>query len=102
MRSRMKGIRFLGIVCLVLALGTLGLMTFGVISYHLVDARLVHTAVVPLIYAAAMGGFDRPIIHGLCSYGIVLRTVTDDLLGGDAARVGGFTARFAVCPMATV
>jgi MFS family permease len=37
------------------ALGTLGLMTFGVISYHLVDARLVHTAVVPLIYAAAMG-----------------------------------------------
>ena len=37
------------------ALGTLGLMTFGVISYHLVDARLVTTAVVPLIYAAAMG-----------------------------------------------
>jgi acyl dehydratase len=25
----------------------------------------------------------------------VLRTVTDDLLGGDAAQVGGFTARFA-------
>lgn len=37
------------------ALGTLGLMTFGVISYHLVDAGLVGTAVVPLIYAAAMG-----------------------------------------------
>jgi MFS family permease len=37
------------------ALGTLGLMTFGVISYHLVDAGLVTTAVVPLIYAAAMG-----------------------------------------------
>lgn len=36
------------------ALGTLGLMTFGVISYHLVDARLVETAVVPLLYAAAM------------------------------------------------
>jgi MFS family permease len=36
------------------ALGTLGLMTFGVISYHLVDAGLVTTAVVPLIYAAAM------------------------------------------------
>ena len=37
------------------ALGTLGLMTFGVISYHLVDAGLVSIAVVPLIYAAAMG-----------------------------------------------
>ena len=36
------------------ALGTLGLMTFGVISFHLVDAGLVTTAVVPLIYAAAM------------------------------------------------
>jgi MFS family permease len=36
------------------ALGTMGLMTFGVISFHLVDAGLVGTAVVPLIYAAAM------------------------------------------------
>ncbi len=36
------------------ALGTLGLMTFGVISYHLVDAGMVTTAVVPLLYAAAM------------------------------------------------
>jgi acyl dehydratase len=40
-------------------------------------------------------GFPAPILHGLCSYGIVLRTVTDDLLGGDAAKVGGFSARFA-------
>jgi MFS family permease len=37
------------------ALGTLGLMTFGVISYHLVKAGLVTTAVVPVVYAAAMG-----------------------------------------------
>ena len=37
------------------ALSTLGLMTFGVISFHLVDAGLTTTAVVPLIYAAAMG-----------------------------------------------
>lgn len=36
------------------ALGTLGLMTFGVISYHLVEAGLVATAMVPLLYAAAM------------------------------------------------
>lgn len=44
---------------------------------------------------AAGAGFDAPILHGLCSYGIVLREVTDALLGGDAARVGGFVARFA-------
>ena len=37
------------------ALSTMGLMTFGVISFHLVGASLVKTAVVPLIYAAAMG-----------------------------------------------
>jgi acyl dehydratase len=40
-------------------------------------------------------GFPAPILHGLCSYGIVLRTVTDDLLGGDASAVAGFAARFA-------
>lgn len=40
-------------------------------------------------------GFPAPILHGLCSYGIVLREATDVLLGGDASRVGGFSARFA-------
>lgn len=40
-------------------------------------------------------GFPAPILHGLCSYGIVLRELTDGLLEGDAARVGGFTGRFA-------
>lgn len=44
---------------------------------------------------ARAAGFPAPILHGLCSYGIVLRTLTDELLDGDAARVGGFTARFA-------
>jgi acyl dehydratase len=44
---------------------------------------------------AKAAGFPAPILHGLCSYGIVLRTLTDALLGGDATRVGGFTARFA-------
>ena len=37
------------------ALGTLGLMTFGVIGYHLVEAGLVSAAVVPVVYAMAMG-----------------------------------------------
>jgi acyl dehydratase len=44
---------------------------------------------------AESAGFPAPILHGLCSYGIVLRTVVDALLDGEAARVRRFTARFA-------
>ena len=44
---------------------------------------------------AKAAGFPAPILHGLCSYGIVLRTLTDELLGGDATAVAGFAARFA-------
>jgi acyl dehydratase len=44
---------------------------------------------------AEAAGFPAPILHGLCSYGIVLRTITDGLLGGDAGKVRAFTARFA-------
>lgn len=44
---------------------------------------------------AAAAGFPAPILHGLCTYGIVLREVVDALLGGDASRVGSFSARFA-------
>lgn len=44
---------------------------------------------------AKTAGFPAPILHGLCSYGIVLRELTDGLLGGDASAVRGFTARFA-------
>ena len=44
---------------------------------------------------AKAAGFPAPILHGLCSYGIVLRTLTDELLGGDATRVGGFGVKFA-------
>jgi acyl dehydratase len=44
---------------------------------------------------AKAAGFPAPILHGLCSYGIVLREVTDGLFGGDATAVGGFSARFA-------
>ncbi len=40
-------------------------------------------------------GFPAPILHGLCSYGIVLREATDALLDGEASRVSGFSARFA-------
>jgi acyl dehydratase len=44
---------------------------------------------------ARAAGFPAPILHGLCSYGIVLRELTDALLGGDAKQVGGFSAKFA-------
>ena len=43
---------------------------------------------------AKLAGFPAPILHGLCSYGIVLRTITDGLLDGDASRVAGFGVRF--------
>jgi len=44
---------------------------------------------------AQAAGFPAPILHGLCSYGIALRELTDALLDGDAARVGGFAVKFA-------
>jgi acyl dehydratase len=44
---------------------------------------------------ARAAGFPAPILHGLCSYGIVLRTLTEQLLDGDASKVGGFAVRFA-------
>jgi acyl dehydratase len=44
---------------------------------------------------AEAAGFPAPILHGLCSYGIVLRELTDALLDGDATRVGGFAVKFA-------
>lgn len=43
---------------------------------------------------AEAAGFPAPILHGLCSYGIVLRELTDGLLGGDATAVAGFGGRF--------
>lgn len=44
---------------------------------------------------AALGGFDRPILHGLCTYGIVCKTAVDAVLGGDPGRARRYQARFA-------
>jgi acyl dehydratase len=44
---------------------------------------------------AKMGGFDKPIIHGLCSYGIVCKAIVDEALGGDVTKVARYQARFA-------
>lgn len=44
---------------------------------------------------AAMGGFDRPILHGLCSYGFTGRALLHTLCGSDAARFRHIEGRFA-------
>jgi acyl dehydratase len=44
---------------------------------------------------AKMAGFEKPIIHGLCSYGIACKAVVDDALDGDVTRVARYKARFA-------
>ena len=44
---------------------------------------------------AARAGFDRPILHGLCTYGMVCKAIVDGLLDGDTTAVGGWSARFA-------
>ncbi|MFR0352286.1 MaoC/PaaZ C-terminal domain-containing protein [Streptomyces sediminimaris] len=44
---------------------------------------------------AKLAGFDRPILHGLCTYGMTLKAVVDTLLGGDVSRVRSYATRFA-------
>ena len=44
---------------------------------------------------AKMGGFDTPILHGLCSYGIVCKAVVDHALDGAVEQVASYHARFA-------
>ena len=44
---------------------------------------------------AAMGGFDRPILHGLCTYGFTGRGLLSALCGNDASRFTHIEGRFA-------
>lgn len=44
---------------------------------------------------AAKAGFERPILHGLCTYGFAGRAVLHTLAGGDPDRVRSIDARFA-------
>jgi len=44
--------------------------------------------------AAKRGGFDRPILHGLCTYGFATRAIVNGLLGGDVARLRELKVRF--------
>jgi len=43
---------------------------------------------------AKMAGFDRPILHGLCTYGHAGRAVLRFACGGDPAKFESFSARF--------
>lgn len=44
---------------------------------------------------AKRAGFPAPILHGLCTWGITLRELTDAFLGGAAPAVRSFGGRFA-------
>lgn len=44
---------------------------------------------------AAAAGFPKPILHGLCTYGIGCKAIVDTFLGGDTARVASYGVRFA-------
>jgi peroxisomal enoyl-CoA hydratase 2 len=45
--------------------------------------------------AAKFGGFDRPILHGLCTFGHCAQLLLGALCGGDPARFGKLKVRFA-------
>jgi acyl dehydratase len=43
---------------------------------------------------AARGGFSRPILHGMCTYGITGRALLHAVCGSDPARFGSMSGRF--------
>lgn len=43
---------------------------------------------------AGFAGFERPILHGLCTYGIVAKAVLDHALEGEPGRLASYDARF--------
>jgi acyl dehydratase len=45
--------------------------------------------------AAMRAGFGRPILHGLCTYGIACKAAVDSVLDGDTSAVRSFRSRFA-------
>jgi acyl dehydratase len=44
---------------------------------------------------AKMSGFEKPFLHGLCTFGFVGRAIVKGLCGGDPARFKSLEARFA-------
>ena len=43
---------------------------------------------------ASMGGFDVPILHGLCTYGITTRVLYQELLKEDTNQLVEISGRF--------
>lgn len=43
---------------------------------------------------AVKAGFERPILHGMCTYGVTSRLLVNALCDGDATRVRGMGGRF--------
>lgn len=43
---------------------------------------------------AALGGFDKPILHGLCTYGFTGRALLHAVCGSDPERFAGMDGRF--------
>jgi acyl dehydratase len=43
---------------------------------------------------AAMGNFEKPILHGLCTYGFSAREILEKYAGGDANGMKSLSARF--------
>jgi acyl dehydratase len=46
-------------------------------------------------WQASRAGFDRPILHGMCTYGFTGRALLHALCGSDPAAFGSMSARFA-------
>ncbi|SOX52394.1 dehydrogenase [Mycobacterium ahvazicum] len=45
-------------------------------------------------FARELAGFPKPILHGLCSYGVAGRALVAELGGGQAANITSIDARF--------
>jgi acyl dehydratase len=45
-------------------------------------------------FAREMAGFPKPILHGLCTYGVAGRALVAELGGGDAAKITAVGSRF--------
>jgi acyl dehydratase len=44
---------------------------------------------------ASAAGFPKPILHGLCTYGMACKALVDAVLGGDTTQLASYGARFA-------
>ena len=55
--------------------------------------RVQLTGYIPEIAKAA--GFPKPILQGLCTFGLTCKAVVDNVLDGDPTQITGYGVRFA-------